>query len=100
MLDLDRLLDLEMQGNDCDATTIRDYLHKLLREVWVEQDGFSGKRPFGNSSWEYDMYIPLIKDGIIDGKFEDDDPECYIESVDSKLGHKIILQLIDHIFGK
>ena len=49
-----RVLNLPMQDNDAGAATIRDYLVALVREVWRERDGFSGKRPFGNCTGPVD----------------------------------------------
>ena len=65
---------LEMRFNS-DAgqnLTVRDYLRALLETLWNEGEGFSGKRPFGNSGWERDLYSPLIKGGFIKGKCDDD----------------------------
>ena len=74
-MDGKKILDLEMEPNDAEATTIREYLKALLEAVWSEGEGFSGKRPFGNSSWEYDLYRALVKGGSINGKFAKPDPE-------------------------
>lgn len=65
------ILALPMQANDAGATTVRGYLIRLLAELWNEGEGFSGKRPFGNSGWEYDLYLPLIKAGVVDGSLDD-----------------------------
>lgn len=43
---------IPIQENDAGAKTIGEYLKKLLLTLWDEEDGFSGKRPFGNSSWK------------------------------------------------
>lgn len=51
--------------NDAEAATIRDYLIKLLMKVWEEGECFDGKRPFGNSSWDYDLYGALARAGMI-----------------------------------
>lgn len=67
------ILALPMQDNDADAATIRDYLVALLVEVWADGEGFSGKRPFGNSGWSGELFIPLVKAGIIDGQLDEDD---------------------------
>lgn len=66
------VLNLPMDDNDANAKTIREYLAKLLAELWQELEGFSGKRPFGNSSWEYELYKPLIKAGLVDGELDED----------------------------
>ena len=60
---------------DCDAgdnITVKDYLEALLRTLWNEQEGFSGKRPFGNSCWEYELYRALVEGGVIEGEISED----------------------------
>lgn len=75
--------------------TIRDYLMKLLTKVWIEGEEFNGKRPFGYSSWEYDLYQPLIKYGFIEGKLDEDG---YVESVNIKQANKFVLDMIKFVF--
>lgn len=67
----------------------------MLKELWREKEGFSGKRPFGNSGWENDLYEPLIKDGFIVGTLDEDG---YVESVDEKAGYDFVVKLMDIIF--
>lgn len=67
-----RVLDLPMQTNDANATTVRGYLVALLHALWHEGEGFSGKRPFGNSSWEHDLYQPLGAAGLIGVTLDED----------------------------
>lgn len=50
-----QVLDLPMDDNDAGAKTIREYLASLVEMLWVEGEGFSGKRPFGNSGWEAEL---------------------------------------------
>jgi hypothetical protein len=66
------LLDLPLPPNDSGAGTVRGYLVKLLASVWEEGEGFSGKRPFGNSGWQSDFYPALISAGIIEGTLDED----------------------------
>lgn len=66
------ILDLPMQENDACAVTIRGYLKALLFQLWDEGEGFSGKRPFGNSSWEYELYVALVEGGAIDGTIDEE----------------------------
>lgn len=66
------LLDLPLPGNDSGADTVRGYLVALLAELWREGEGFSGKRPFGNSGWQYDLYGPMVKAGIVPGTLDED----------------------------
>ena len=54
-------LDLELPENDAGASTVRHYLWCLLHAVWTEEEGFNGKRPFGNSGWQHEVTGPLIE---------------------------------------
>lgn len=78
-----------------ETTTVREYLHKLLETLWIEGEGFSSKRPFGNSGWENDLIIPLVQAGFIEGKFSDVllDEEPYLESFNQD-GYGFITDLI------
>lgn len=90
------VLDLPMQENDAEASTIREYLGKLLLTVWIEGEQFSGKRPFGNSGWEFDLYIPLVKAGLVWGEIDEDG---YVETVDHGAGDLIIGDAIRELTG-
>ena len=46
--------------NDAGASTVREYFTELVKMVWGEGEGFSGKRPFGNSGWEHEVYSALV----------------------------------------
>lgn len=60
-----------MQDNDAGASTIGQYLARLSQEVIRVGEGFSGKRPFGNSGWENDIAHSLILHKIIDGQLDE-----------------------------
>lgn len=75
--------------------SIRQYLYTLLRDLWIKEDGFSGKRPFGNSGWKYEIFIGLIREGVIEGSL---DENGYLEDCDDAAGDKVILACIDEIF--
>ncbi len=62
--DAQKALDLELTENDAGASTIREYLKKLLKTVLVEEQCFSCKRPFGNSGWIYDLREPIEEAGL------------------------------------
>ena len=86
------ILEIKIENDDFPKkTTIKDYLKRLLETVWEEQEMFSGKRAFGNSDWCYDLYIPLIKAGVIDGELDEDG---YVNKCDNPKGHKIIMDCI------
>lgn len=71
--------------------TVREYLRTLLMTMWEEGEGFSGKRPFGNSGWEYDLYKPLIAGGFIPGKLDEDG---YVDTFDEKVAGPYVCDLI------
>ncbi len=62
-----QILDTPMEVNDAEAATIREYLVALAAGVWNQGEGFSGKRPFGSSGWEWDLYDALVTAGHITG---------------------------------
>jgi hypothetical protein len=83
----EQLLALPLDQNDAGAATVRDYLIELLRVLWREEEGFSGKRPFGNSGWVYEVYLPMVRAGFVTGKLDEDG---YIEHVDSRAADALI----------
>lgn len=85
------VLNLPMKDNDSGTNTIRGYLKALLLELWQKGEGFSGKRPFGSSCWEIDLYEPLITANLIEGEF---DSAGYVEKCDNKSAHEIIKNAI------
>ncbi len=88
------ILDIPMEENDANASTIREYLKALLSHLWAEGEGFSGKRPFGNSGWEYDLYSALIKAEAVKGKL---DEYGHVDRVDEKKANKLIFQAIEEL---
>jgi len=66
------ILTLRLQDdNDAGAETVKEYLITLLHEVWNKGESFSGKRPFGNSGWECDLYWPLEQANIPREEWDD-----------------------------
>lgn len=88
------MLDLPLRGEIEGATTIREYLCNLLLTLWEEGEGFSGKRPFGNSGWDYDLLEPLLKAGLIEGSIDEDG---YVETMDEKAGNALIHSAIKRL---
>jgi hypothetical protein len=85
------ILALPMDHNDAGATTIQAYLQALLVTLWQEEESFSGKRPFGNSDWQWDVYKALVKGGAVPGKVDDDD----LQELDEKLANEVMLEVIE-----
>lgn len=86
------VLRVPMGDNDASAETIREYLVALLEELWDAGEGFSGKRPFGNSSWQHELYQALVAVGFIEGKIDEDG---YIEECDDEAGDLLIKKAIE-----
>ena len=49
-----------------EGTTVRGYLETLLATLWRDEEGFSGKRPFGNSGWQSDVTRALAVAGFVE----------------------------------
>ena len=84
-------LEVRFNSDAGDDLTVRDYLRTLLMTLWEEGEGFSGKRPFGDSGWEYDLYKPLIAGGFIPGELDEDG--C-VYTVDEKVAGPYVCDLI------
>lgn len=91
------ILALPMPENDGNASTIGEYFVSLLHTLWIEKEGFSGKRPFGNSGWEGDIETALINADAIWGQIDEDG---YIEDVDSEAADRIIFSTINNLLLK
>jgi hypothetical protein len=80
-----------IQPNDARAETVKDFLIALLVTLWEEEEGFSGKRPLGNSDWQPQVYESLAKAGLIDAEF---DEWGYIDNIDYKHVDSLIIAAI------
>lgn len=89
------ILALPMEENDGAAENIGQYFASLLHTLWIEGEGFSGKRPFGNSGWESDVEKALIRANAVEGRIDEDG---YIETVDSNAAESIILDTIRFLY--
>jgi len=95
--DYDKILDTEFESNDLGIGSIRTYLHRLLTALWNQGEGFSSKRPFGNSSWEYDLIEGIAKTGYI--PYEEDEDGCIILNAANRMeAEQLVFDLIDYIF--
>ena len=90
-----RLIDVPMCENDVNAKTVGGFLKMLLLRLWEEVDGFSGKRPFGNSDWQYQVYQSLIEAGYDIGCLDEDG---YVADVDYTKADKLIMDAISEVF--
>lgn len=91
------ILDLEFESTDLNKKiTIRDFFKELLATLFKEGEGFNGKRPFGNSGWDYDLCDCLAQNGIIDGECSDNFGFT-VWDYDSKEAERKILELIKEL---
>ena len=70
--------------------TCREYLCELLGTLWNKESGFDGKRPFGNSGWQHDMYDALVESKCIKRRRTE-----YGLVPDEKAGRKFVFAMID-----
>lgn len=84
-------LEARFDSDAGDNLTVRDYLRTLLETLWRQGEGFNGKRPFGNSGWEFDLYAPLIRGGFISGSL---DTDGYVAGYDKEEAEPYVFSLI------
>ena len=85
--------ELKFYCDDLDReVTLKEYFRELIITLWEEGEGFSGKRPFGNSGWEYRVHYALLDNGIIKGKR--DEYNEYWEEYDRQKADEIILNYL------
>lgn len=66
------VLEIKFKSRDLGKTlTIREFLVQLLETLWEEEEGFSGKRPFGNSGWQGDVERALVRAGAVPGRLDE-----------------------------
>lgn len=80
--------------------TVRGFLHSLLSTLWDEKDGFSGKRPFGDSDWQWDLLKPLAAAGFINLGEADSNGEFSPSEQQIQAAHEYVASLIDQVFAK
>lgn len=52
--------------------TLTDFLLNLLSTLWAQGESFSGKRPFGDSGWQFEVYEALVRAGHLPGTLDED----------------------------
>ena len=93
------VLDFKMNSSLYDDHwTLRDLFYHLLCDLWLQDERFSSKRPFGNSGWKYDVYAVLIRNGAIPGSL---DADGYVSEIDTDAADLFVMQVIlTPLFGK
>lgn len=80
--------------NDAGAVTVRGYLVKLLQTLWREEEGFNGKRPFGNSGWQSDVHRALVNAGLVAGTY---DADGCLSQIDERAANALVLAAIGEL---
>lgn len=89
------LLDLEFDSRELgERVTIAEYFIRLAQTVWQEGESFSGKRPWGNSSWQYEVYTAMIQSEFISGNL---DRDGYVEACDTRQADGLIYAALDRL---
>jgi hypothetical protein len=83
-----------LRANDVNASTVAEYLRILLSQLWREEEGFDGKRPFGNSGWQNDVYSALVEANLVAGKH---DPEGYLYYCDDEAAAELVQAIIRNL---
>ncbi|MFD3594372.1 hypothetical protein ACFWU5_16735 [Nocardia sp. NPDC058640] len=86
------ILNLPLEDSDSGADTIRGYLIALLDVLWQQKEGFGGKRPFGNSGWQWDLYEALGRGGVVPMTL---DEYGFIEDIDNRKCDALIASAIN-----
>ena len=94
-------LNLQVE-TDIGTVTIREYLYALLKKLWVQEESFNSKRPFGNSGWQNPLEKPLLEAGFVSGDLcTDDDGSTYVETIsDSEFDNFTKKMIYAVFFGK
>lgn len=88
----EEILNLKLGYNDAHASTVREFMRKLLAKMWDEGEGFSGKKPFGNSGWEQPIITAMVRAKLINGEIDEDG---FIKTVDRSAGERLIRKAIN-----
>lgn len=90
-------LPMDPNTNDAAASSIQEYLVALLKALWEEEEGFSGKRPLGNSGWQWDVYTALAKGGALEAKFDSDGYD--LDDFDVEEADRVMAEAIGALHG-
>ena len=84
-----------------DAKTIGDFFKICMINLWEKGESFNGKRPLGDSGWDYDLILSLGYAGIIEPDSTEilDDGSKEIDMSDDKInkGRKMIMNALREV---
>jgi len=85
---------MDPKDNEAGVSSVREYLVALLRELWTNKDTFSGKRPFGMSYWQGELYWALVQAGLVSAEFDEDGD---LVRLDSDTADQLVADAIQHL---
>ena len=89
---INKALAVKFYCDDLDKeVTVKGYLKIMLLTLWKQQECFNGKRPFGNSGWDHDVHVALVKAQVVNGSLDEDG---YMDEHNYDETHKLILECI------
>lgn len=95
--EVNTILNLPIEhGNNAGAITTGDYLYRLLANLIHDPEGFNGKRPFGDSGWLHDLYRPLVKAGLVEGRYNEEFDD--LDDVNDEKANQLLFELLQTIF--
>lgn len=99
-MNIKAIMKLKMgKSNTAEVGTVGEYLNTLLQQVFLQGEGFSGKRPFGDSGWESEIFYPLVESGLVLGNiYKDEDGWEDLEIYNHREAQKFLCKLIDEVF--
>lgn len=83
---------IDMDG----SISIKEYLKRLLCQLWLDNDSFIVDKPFGNADWADSIYACLIKNKIIEGDIDEDGFLHNLEYPEQKKADILIMALINN----
>lgn len=89
---------MDHRTNGANTCSVGQYLKILFLNLWNQGIYFNSKRPFGDSDWQFDIYIALAKNEIIHAKFNEYDELSELTDENRDYANELIQVAITHLF--
>jgi hypothetical protein len=87
-------LKVELPDNAVGAHDVQEYLKRLLARLWIEGESFNGKRPFGDSSWQWVIYAAMVRENFVYGLLDDNG---FVDEIDMVMADDLMMQAIEEL---